>query len=87
MPVVLSVAEHAQIETSARPLDARCRALFVEAVLAELENVEVCGPGTVFRVCASLQKQHWDAPTGPRGPGIGHFDTRPSKLRSGSPIA
>jgi hypothetical protein len=86
MPITLSADDHAAIARAAQPLDRRVQAAFVQAVLAALEDVEVCGPGTVFRTCRALQHKHFDAPVGPRGPGVGHFGTR-SKLRDGAAIA
>jgi hypothetical protein len=83
----LSESEMNIVLAGAAPLDRRCQQGFITAVLRALEGCQELGPGIIHRTVRALQRQHWDAPTGPRGPGVGHFDTRPSKLRNGAAIA
>jgi hypothetical protein len=77
MPLKLTPAERAMLETLAAPIDADRRPEFMGAVEKELEasSPSAIGPGTVHRTARTVLKSFWTAPPdlrqgrlGPRGP-------------------
>jgi hypothetical protein len=85
--VTLSASEMNIVLDGAASLDRERKDTFVAAVLSSLEGCPELGPGVIHRTVRALQRQYFDPPLGPRGPGTGHFDSRSSKLRDGAAIA
>ena len=56
MPLSLSDAEFAAVQTAAAPVHPMQRGTFLEALAKELERHPVIGPGLVHRCAADLQK-------------------------------
>jgi hypothetical protein len=56
MPLSLSDAEFAAVQTAAAPVHPLQRGTFLEALAKELERHPVIGPGLVHRCAADLQK-------------------------------
>jgi hypothetical protein len=48
--------------SAARPIAVERRDAFLQQVAAELRGREVLGPGLVHRICAEVQREHFDAP-------------------------
>ena len=57
-PIALTDDELTAVMAAARPLDRDQRDAFLQAVAAELRKPGgAVGPGTVYRVCAELQRK------------------------------
>jgi hypothetical protein len=61
MPIALTDAQLAMITAAAKPLHARDRTPFLEAVAAPLNGVEL-GDGVVMRIVRETQRAFWRAP-------------------------
>jgi hypothetical protein len=61
-PIRLSDDELAAVMAAARPIAVERRDAFLLAVASALQACGEVGPGTVHRVCASLQRQFFDPP-------------------------
>jgi hypothetical protein len=48
----------------ARPLPVAVRDLFLREVAERLSSLSHLGDGAVHRVCAEVQRRHWDPPVG-----------------------
>jgi hypothetical protein len=77
MPLMLTDAERAMLDSLAAPIDANRRPEFMGAVERELEAASpaAIGPGTVHRTARTVLRSFWSAPPdlrqgrlGPRGP-------------------
>jgi hypothetical protein len=77
MPLMLTPAERAMLDTLATPIDSARRPEFMGAVEKELEAASpaAIGPGTVHRTARTVLRSFWNAPPdlrqgrlGPRGP-------------------
>jgi hypothetical protein len=80
MPLTLTPAELAMLDSLAAPIDAARRPEFMGAVSAKLEAVDpaAIGEGSVNRAARSVFASFWSAPpdlrqnrVGPRGPRYG----------------
>jgi hypothetical protein len=71
-PIQLSDDELATVLRAAAPIGRDRRDLFLQQVAAALAECGTIGPGVVHRICAQVQKQHFDPP---------HFDGTPAKYR------
>jgi hypothetical protein len=50
---------------AAHPLEVADRDPFLRAVAERLATIPERGDGVVHRVCAEVQRAHWDPPVGP----------------------
>jgi hypothetical protein len=64
----LSDVELEQVMAYAEPIDRRRRDAFLKEVAAELAHYSELGPGIVGRVCAGVQRRHFDPPILHAGP-------------------
>jgi hypothetical protein len=62
MLVKLSDSELDAVMAAARPISVDRRDAFLQAVAASLGAGRELGPGVVHRVCAEVQRQHFDPP-------------------------
>jgi hypothetical protein len=58
----LDDAELDIVMAACRPLDPHRRDAFMVEVAAELARYPELGPGVVHRVCATVQRRHYDFP-------------------------
>ena len=65
--IKLSDDELSAVLAAARPIAVDRRDLFLQQVASELVRCDVVGPGVVHRVCAAVQRQHFDPPDLGRG--------------------
>jgi hypothetical protein len=65
----LDDAELDIVMAACRPLDPHRRDSFMTEVAAELAGHQELGPGVVHRVCATVQRRHFDAPMLGNSPG------------------
>jgi hypothetical protein len=72
-PLKLNDDELDAIMAAARPLALNVRDAFLQEVATTLAGYQELGPGIVHRVCATVQRRHFDAPD------LGHGDN--SKYR------
>jgi hypothetical protein len=68
-PIRLSDSELAAVFEAARPLDVSRRDAFLQDVATLLHGCVEIGPGTVHRICAEVQRRHWDPPDFSRAAG------------------
>ena len=61
-PIRLTDEELDAIFAAARPIAVNRRDDFLQAVAASLRRLEVIGPGVVHRICAEVQREHFDPP-------------------------
>jgi hypothetical protein len=61
-PIRLTDEELDAVFAAARPLAVNRRDVFLQAVAASLRRCEVIGPGVVHRICAEVQREHFDPP-------------------------
>jgi hypothetical protein len=71
----LSDSELDIVWSAARPLAVEDRDAFLQEVAERLAAMPERGDGSVFRICAEVQRKHFDPPIGEPGP-------PPRKLRS-----
>ena len=57
------------VVAAARPLEPHQRDAFLQDVAAALANCGEVGPGVVHRICATVQRRHFDPPTLAQGAG------------------
>jgi hypothetical protein len=69
-PVALSDASLAAIFDAARPLPVHVRDSFLQEVAIMLHGCTEVGPGVVHRICAEVQRRHFDPPDLGRAPGV-----------------
>ena len=62
-PLRLNDDELATVRRAAVPIAPAFRGAFLERVAGILAGCAEVGPGTVFRVCASAQREFLDAPS------------------------
>jgi hypothetical protein len=60
-PIRLSDSELDAVMAAARPIPIERRDAFLQQVAAELRGREI-GPGLVHRICAEVQREHFDPP-------------------------
>jgi hypothetical protein len=70
MPIRLSDSELAAVFDAARPLDVSVRDAFLQDVATMLQGCVEIGPGTVHRICAEVQRRHFDPPDFARAVGV-----------------
>jgi len=58
----LSDDELTTVMAAARPIDVGRRDAFLQDVAAALRHCCEVGPGTVHRICAEVQRRHFDPP-------------------------
>jgi hypothetical protein len=61
-PLRLTDDELNSVFAAARPLAVNRRDDFLQAVAASLRRCDVIGPGVVHRICAQVQREHFDPP-------------------------
>jgi hypothetical protein len=66
MPLALTDSEMDIIFCAARPLRVEARDAFLQDVAERLVAMPHLGDGVVHRVCAEVQREHWEPPVGPR---------------------
>jgi hypothetical protein len=71
LPIRLTDDELDAVMAAARPISVDRRDAFLRAVAAELRGREV-GPGLVHRICAEVQREHFDPPLETRT-GVGKY--------------
>ena len=59
---------------AARPIPVARRDDFLQAVAASLRRCDVIGPGVVHRICAEVQREHFDPPALERSVGLSRWD-------------
>jgi hypothetical protein len=73
-PLRLTDAELDAVFAAARPIAVNRRDDFLQAVAASLRRCEVIGPGVVHRICAEVQREHFDPPVLERNVGLSRWD-------------
>jgi hypothetical protein len=64
MPIALTDSELDIIFAAAQPLAVQDRDAFLQDVAKHLAALPHLGDGIVHRVCAEVQREHWDPPVG-----------------------
>jgi hypothetical protein len=64
MPIALTDSELDIVFAAARPLAVQARDGFLKEVAARLAALPHLGNGAVHRVCAEVQREHWNPPVG-----------------------
>jgi hypothetical protein len=62
MPIALSDSELDIVFAAARPLAVNDRGPFLQEVAECLAALPHLGDGVVHRMCAAVQREHWDPP-------------------------
>jgi hypothetical protein len=64
MPIALTDSEMDIVFDAARPLAVQDRDAFLKDIAERLTALPHLGDGIVHRVCAEVQRQHWNPPVG-----------------------
>ena len=73
-PLRLTDAELDAVFAAARPLAVNRRDDFLQAVAASLRRCGEIGPGVVHRICAEVQREHFDPPSLELSVGLRRWD-------------
>jgi hypothetical protein len=73
-PLALSDSELTLVLNAAKPLDVSRRDEFLQEVAERLSSLPHLGDGAVHRVCAEIQRRHWDPPLHEPGPAARAFE-------------